>query len=483
MMPILASTPDVAQAVVNQDLLIIAVAVVALAIGVGVFVIMRRSSDDDERIDYSDDAYDPQAEAALARARQAALPPEAENVAEALVDAPGDTGESASSLDAEADEKAPEPTIDPAVLAAEKRRVEAEKKALFEARKKSDEAARQERRAARQEDQERAVVARRENLAEQRRDFEAERRAAYRIGLTKTRQGFLGKIGNVLRGASAVDEALLDELEAILFTSDIGARTADRLLEELKTRRQNDRLKTADEVVAVLRESLRQIVDLPAATILDGVVDGHTKVVMVVGVNGVGKTTSMGKLAHLAQEAGNSVLLGAGDTFRAAAVDQLEVWAERTGSQIVRGADGADPSSVLFDAVKTGVEAGVDLVICDTAGRLHTRAELMDELKKMHRVMGKAAEGAPHEVILVLDATIGQNAIAQARTFVEAVPVDGIILTKLDGTARGGVIAGICDELKIPVRYVGVGEGLTDLRQFIADDFVETLFESLLETA
>ena len=188
-------------------------------------------------------------------------------------------------------------------------------------------------------------------------------------------------------------------------------------------------------------------------------------------------------MAHAARQRGHSVLLGAGDTFRAAAVEQLEVWAQRSDCELVRGADGVDPSSVLFDAVKQGVEKNVELVICDTAGRLHTRAELMDELKKMYRVMGKAAEGAPHEVILVLDATIGQNAIAQARTFVDAVPVDGIILTKLDGTARGGVIAGICDELKIPVRYIGVGEGLDDLRAFVAADFVDALFDSVLETA
>jgi fused signal recognition particle receptor len=282
---------------------------------------------------------------------------------------------------------------------------------------------------------------------------------------------------------SAIDDQLIDELEAVLFTSDIGARTADRLLEDLKMRRKTEGLKTPQEVIESLRNQISKILDLPSSGLFEGLQPGKTKVVMVVGVNGVGKTTSIGKLAHGARQRGHSVLLGAGDTFRAAAVEQLEVWAERSECEFVHGADGVDPSSVLFDAVKKGVEQNMELVICDTAGRLHTRAELMDELKKMYRVIGKAAEGAPHEVILVLDATIGQNAIAQARTFVDAVPVTGIILTKLDGTARGGVIAGICDELKIPVRYIGVGEGLDDLRGFVAADFVDALFDSVLETA
>jgi fused signal recognition particle receptor len=197
---------------------------------------------------------------------------------------------------------------------------------------------------------------------------------------------------------------------------------------------------------------------------------------MVVGVNGSGKTTTVGKLASKVKQAGHSVLLGAGDTFRAAAGEQLEVWAERVGAPVVRGKEGSDPASVCFEAVKKGVEDRVDVVLCDTAGRLHTKAPLMEELKKVKRVMAKACEGAPHEVLLVLDATNGQNAIAQARQFHEALGVTGIVLAKLDGTAKGGVIIGICDELKLPVRYVGVGEKVADLRPFAPREFVEALF-------
>jgi fused signal recognition particle receptor len=197
---------------------------------------------------------------------------------------------------------------------------------------------------------------------------------------------------------------------------------------------------------------------------------------MVVGVNGSGKTTTIGKLAAKLRAGGHSVLLGAGDTFRAAAGEQLEVWAERVGVPVVRGKEGADPASVCFEAVQRGAAEGAEVVVCDTAGRLHTKAPLMEELKKVKRVVGKAAEGAPHEVLLVLDATNGQNAIAQARQFHEALGVTGIVLTKLDGTAKGGVVIGICDELRIPVRYVGVGETVADLRPFAPREFVEALF-------
>jgi fused signal recognition particle receptor len=198
---------------------------------------------------------------------------------------------------------------------------------------------------------------------------------------------------------------------------------------------------------------------------------------MVVGVNGSGKTTTVGKLAAKLQGGGHKVLLGAGDTFRAAAGEQLEVWAERVSAPIVRGKEGADPAAVCFEAVQRGAQEGVDVVLCDTAGRLHTKTPLMEELKKVQRVIGKAAPGAPHEVLLVLDATNGQNAIAQARQFHEALGVTGIALTKLDGTAKGGVVIGICDELRIPVRYVGVGERVADLKPFAPREFVEALFE------
>jgi fused signal recognition particle receptor len=198
---------------------------------------------------------------------------------------------------------------------------------------------------------------------------------------------------------------------------------------------------------------------------------------MVVGVNGSGKTTTVGKLAAQVKLAGHSVLLGAGDTFRAAAGEQLEIWAERVGAPVVRGKEGSDPASVCFEAVKRGVDEKVDVVLCDTAGRLHTKTPLMEELKKVKRVMAKAASGAPHDVLLVLDATNGQNAIAQARQFHEALGVSGIVLTKLDGTAKGGVVIGICDELRLPVRYVGVGEKVADLKPFQPHEFVEALFQ------
>ncbi len=463
----------------GSDPLWIAIAVVVLLTVVGVLWVFRRSDSDDADGRYQDNAYDPVAAAQTAR-RQAQRADTHQTETSEI--------ESTQDIDpadgrAELEEPQVVPVVDPAVVAAQKVAAEAAKKEQFEAKKQADQLERERRRQAREEEAAQAAKQRAQDLEEQRADFEAERRAAYRIGLSKTRTGFLGKIGSLLSGGTAIDESVMDELEAILFTSDIGARTADRLLEDLKQRRGSDRLKTAEEVFAALRDQLSDIVRLPAPSLFDDLDAERTKVVMLVGVNGVGKTTSMGKLAHWAKSKGHSVLLGAGDTFRAAAVDQLQVWADRTDSPLVRGADQADPSSVLFETVERGVKEAFDLVLCDTAGRLHTRAELMDELKKMHRVMGKAYEGAPHEVILVLDATIGQNAIAQARTFVEAIPVDGIILTKLDGTARGGVIAGICDELKIPVYYIGVGEGVEDLRAFDPNEFVGALFESFGEQA
>ena len=477
------TTADVAKAGQSSgfDPILIAAAVVLILTVVGVFWVFKRSGSEEADDRYDDAEYDPVAAAQSARAKATLAEERRAQLSEPST---------LDGVDDESVDPAPsvvhgevEPEIDPSVLAAQKAADENAKKEQFEAKKKAGQRAREQRRLERKAEAERVAGQRAKALEEQRADFEAERRAAYRIGLSKTRTGFLGKIGSLLSGGTVIDEAVMDDLEAILFTSDIGARTADRLLEDLKQRRGSNRLKTAEEVFAALRNELSDIVRLPQPTLFDDLGPEQTKVVMLVGVNGVGKTTSMGKLAHWAKNHGHSVLLGAGDTFRAAAVDQLQVWADRTESPLVRGADQADPSSVLFEAVERGVSDGFDLVLCDTAGRLHTRAELMDELKKMHRVIGKAHEGAPHEVILVLDATIGQNAIAQARTFVEAIPVDGIILTKLDGTARGGVIAGICDELRIPVYYIGVGEGVDDLRPFIPEEFVEALFDSFGESA
>jgi fused signal recognition particle receptor len=294
--------------------------------------------------------------------------------------------------------------------------------------------------------------------------------------LAKTRGGFVSKLGGLLGGKKDLDGGILEELEAILFTADIGARTAERLLESVREKLKSRELTDGDKVTDALKAEMRAILDQAENTGLK--VEGETpRVFMIVGVNGSGKTTTIGKLAAHLSDDGRTVLLGAGDTFRAAAAEQLGIWAERTGAPIVSGKEGADPSSVLFDAVEKGKEDGVDVVLCDTAGRLHTKSDLMEEMKKVNRVLGKACPGAPHEVILVLDSTTGQNAIAQAKEFSGAVDVTGIILTKLDGTAKGGVVVGIVDELKIPVRYIGVGEQVGDLRRFDPEAFVDALFD------
>lgn len=299
-------------------------------------------------------------------------------------------------------------------------------------------------------------------------------------GLSKTKsEGFVGRLSKLFAGKQ-IDEALLDEVEEVLFTADIGVKTSDKLLTGLRAKLSRKELSDSRKVWDHLR--------LEAKTMLDGVEQGKSLaleeagagnpfVVLVIGVNGAGKTTTIGKLAHRLVADGKSVLVGAGDTYRAAAVDQLEVWARRVGAEVVTGAEGADPSSVLFDACRKAKEKGIDCVLLDTAGRLHTNANLVEELKKVGRVIGKALPGAPHEVLLVLDATNGQNAIQQAQIFREAMGVSGIALTKLDGTAKGGVVLGIYDELKIPIRWIGIGERTEDLRPFDKSDFVQALFD------
>lgn len=293
--------------------------------------------------------------------------------------------------------------------------------------------------------------------------------------LSATRDGFMGRIAKAL-GATGSDDVVLEELESVLFTADVGPRTADRLMtavrEQLKGKERTD----VERVRDVLRAEAQRIFDTVPPRPL--AVEGEApRVVMILGVNGAGKTTTIGKLANQLKRNGKSVLLGAGDTFRAAAAEQLEVWASRADVPIVQShKEGADPSSVLFDAVKEAQNTGVQVVLCDTAGRLHTKTNLMEELKKVTRVLTKAQEGAPHEVLLVLDGTVGQNAIQQAKQFGEAAPITGIVITKLDGTAKGGVVLGIADELKIPVLYVGIGEKIDDLRPFAANDFLDALF-------
>ena len=298
--------------------------------------------------------------------------------------------------------------------------------------------------------------------------------AAVRRGLAKTRseQGLFGRLVQLFGGRKELDPAIVDEIEEVLLTSDVGVATTQRLIERVRESLQKNELRNTDAVWAAIRGEAKRILGIGGGRI---VLNAKPTVVLMVGVNGVGKTTTIGKLASKFQSEGKRVLLAAGDTFRAAAVQQLEVWGKRVGCEVVRGAEGADPAAVIFEAVKKATQEGVDIVLADTAGRLQTKAPLMDELKKIARTMQKALDGAPHETLLVLDATNGQNAISQAKLFKDALPLTGIVLTKLDGTAKGGVILAICDELQIPVRYVGLGERAEDLRDFDADEFVEAL--------
>ena len=325
-------------------------------------------------------------------------------------------------------------------------------------------------------DSDAAALHRNEQEARARAEAAQKEARSLRLALGKTRDGLLGKLAAAV-GQKAIDAAVLDDIEAVLFGADIGARTSERLLQAVRARLSKKELSSLARIEETLRDEANKILATVQARPLD--LTGDTpRVVLVLGVNGAGKTTTIGKLAAQIKTDGKKVLLGAGDTFRAAAADQLEVWAGRAGVPIVTGADGADPSSVLFDAVKKARDEGFDVVLCDTAGRLHTKVNLMEELKKVVRSLQKACAGAPHEVLLVLDATVGQNAIAQAKQFGEAAALTGIVLTKLDGTAKGGVVLGIVDELKIPVRYIGVGEKITDLRPFVASEFVDALFSN-----
>ncbi|HLL52276.1 MAG TPA: signal recognition particle-docking protein FtsY [Myxococcaceae bacterium] len=311
---------------------------------------------------------------------------------------------------------------------------------------------------------------------EERKKVEAQAGRTLAQGLDKTRsQGFMAKLNSLFGTPRQVDESVLGELEEVLFTADIGVRTASSLVEVAREKVKKKELSDVGRIKAVIRSEVERILDLPTPRTLEG--GGPPHVVMVVGVNGAGKTTTIGKLAAKLTGEGKRVILAAGDTFRAAATEQLDVWAERGRAELVKGPEGGDPGSVVFDAVKKALEHKADVVIADTAGRLHTKAPLMEELKKVKRVIGKALPGAPHEVLLVLDSTNGQNAIQQAKQFHEAVGITGIALTKLDGTAKGGVIIGICDELKIPVLWVGVGEKVADLRRFDPKEFVPALFD------
>lgn len=293
--------------------------------------------------------------------------------------------------------------------------------------------------------------------------------------LKNTRGGFIEKIARLFSRGHEISDADFEAMEAILFTADIGAKTAQKLLDNLRARVKAHKISDKAQVQGALKEEMRAI--LSACPYHEPPVSEAPRVFMFVGVNGAGKTTSIAKLgARLASE-GKSVVFGAGDTFRAAAVKQLSVWGEREGIPVVSGKEGADSAAVLFEAIAQGKRNHADAVLCDTAGRLHTKTELMEELKKVHRVVNKAHAGAPHEVLLVIDATMGQNAIAQAREFAAATPLTGVVLSKLDGTAKGGVALGIVDELKVPIRFIGIGEQASDLKDFDADQFVDALFD------
>jgi fused signal recognition particle receptor len=300
--------------------------------------------------------------------------------------------------------------------------------------------------------------------------------AALSPGLAKTRAGWVARLGQIFSGRRELDPTLVDEIEKVLLTADIGVRTSQKLLEEIRSSLSKRDLADPEAVWDFLRRRCREILSFQAPPV--DLSASQPFVLLIIGVNGAGKTTTIGKLAAQFKAQGKSVLLAAGDTFRAGATEQIEVWASRVSVPVVRGKENADPSSVVFDAVKRAKGEGIDIVIGDTAGRLHTKTDLMQELQKVRRVTAKAHEGAPHETWLVIDATSGQNAIAQAQIFTQAMAVTGIVLTKLDGTAKGGVILGIADQLGIPVRYIGVGERVEDLREFDPEEFVEALFGS-----
>ena len=299
-------------------------------------------------------------------------------------------------------------------------------------------------------------------------------------GLEKTKTSVFSKLSKAIIGKSTVDDEVLDNLEEILITSDVGVETTLKIIDRIQTRVARDKYVGTSELNSILKEeivALLQENETGDGTTFEISADKKPYVIMVVGVNGVGKTTTIGKLAHNFKKAGKKVVLGASDTFRAAAVSQLQIWAERVGVPIVQQGQGADPASVAFDTVKSAVAQDADVVIIDTAGRLHNKVNLMRELTKIKTVMQKVVPDAPHEILLVLDASTGQNAIEQAKQFTAATEVNALALTKLDGTAKGGVVIGISDQFKIPVKYIGVGEGIDHLQIFDRKSFVDSLFE------
>ncbi len=296
----------------------------------------------------------------------------------------------------------------------------------------------------------------------------------FKKGLEKTKGGFVAKVESLLLGKKQIDKGLLDELEEILISADVGVKTTTALIKRIEEKVQRRELDDPAKLIAYLKGEIRDIFSRVDSRL--DIESSKPFVILVIGVNGAGKTTTIGKLAHRYKKEGKEVLLAAGDTFRAAAIEQLEAWGSRVGADVIRQKPGADPSAVAFDAVSAAKQRGTDVLIIDTAGRLHTKVNLMEELKKVKRVIGNVLPVAPHETLLVLDATNGQNAISQARLFNEGIGVSGLIITKLDGTAKGGIVIGIVDEFKIPIRMAGMGEGMDDLVDFNADEFTDALF-------
>lgn len=301
-------------------------------------------------------------------------------------------------------------------------------------------------------------------------------------GLAKTRDLLVEKVEDLVRRYKKLDENFFEELEEILIAADVGVNTVMELIDELRSEVRKHKIENALDLQPILSEKLVGLLknDDTASTELN-IENGRLNVILFVGVNGVGKTTTIGKMAHLFKQQGKKVLMAAGDTFRAAAIEQLEVWGERVGVDVIKHSQGADPAAVIYDAVHAAKSRGADVLLCDTAGRLQNKVNLMEELNKVYRVLQREIPNAPHEVLLVLDATTGQNALSQAKTFGQSAGVSGIVLTKLDGTAKGGIVIAIRNELQIPVKYVGLGEKMDDLQPFDPEQFVHALFAGLIE--
>ncbi|BAB06205.1 signal recognition particle-docking protein FtsY [Halalkalibacterium halodurans] len=303
----------------------------------------------------------------------------------------------------------------------------------------------------------------------------------FKAGLEKTRDSFAGKMNDLVYKYRSVDEDFFEELEEILIGADVGVTTVMDLVEELKDEVRRQNIKDSKDIQPIISEKLAELLEKEGGETEVNLQPAGLSVILVVGVNGVGKTTSIGKLAHMYKQQGKKVILAAGDTFRAGAIEQLEVWGERAGVDVIKQSEGSDPAAVMFDAIQAAKSREADILICDTAGRLQNKVNLMKELEKVKRVISREIPGAPHEVLIALDATTGQNAMSQAKTFKETTDVTGIILTKLDGTAKGGIVLAIRHELDIPVKFVGLGEKIDDLQPFDSEQFVYGLFKDMVD--